>query len=313
MTFAMIFPGQGSHNFDLLKKISLYNSIIKKTFDEASYYINFNLWKLIQKKNLDIMNYNKYIQAIILTTSVSIYRLWKKKIKINPNIVAGHSLGEYSALVCAKCIHFCDGLKIVMIRNQLMKDAMIRKPGRMIAIIGLKINIIKNICYKFSKQEIVSIACINSELEVVISGNKKSVQLAGEECKKYGAKAIFKLSMHIASHCQLMKSAAIKLLDVIKKIIFHKPLFPIINNIAVKCETSGEKIKIALIKQLYQPVFWKQTIEYIISKKIPLILEIGISNVLTNLNKNLINILSISLSNQNNFLKAKKYLKKENY
>ncbi|WP_367679231.1 ACP S-malonyltransferase [Buchnera aphidicola] len=232
----------------------------------------------------------------------------EKKNGIIPTIAAGHSLGEYSALVCAKCINFNDALKIVMIRSKLMQESMIKNPGLMIAIIGLKINIVQQICTKYSEIQIVSIACINSESEIIISGHKNVIPLVGSSCKKHGAKAIFQLSINVASHCNLMKSAAKKMFHVLKKIIFHTPVFPIVNNVDVSCEFSGKKIKDALVRQLYQPIFWKQSIEFIISKNISLILETGPGNILTNLNKKLMNIVTLSLEDPKNFLILNKYI-----
>ncbi|XRX42807.1 MAG: ACP S-malonyltransferase [Buchnera aphidicola (Eriosoma harunire)] len=311
MNFAIIFPGQGSCNLNNLNIFTYNYPKAKKTFDEASHYLNYDLWKLIKKKNIDTNTYHQYMPAILLTISISIYRLWNKNINIYPNFIAGHSLGEYTALVCSQCISFHNALNLVIIRNELMKKSMFGKPGLMAAIIGLDINTIFLICKKFSTDGLVTIASINSESEIIITGHKNNVYLASLECKKQGAKAIFTLTINIASHCSLMQSASIQLSKILKNTKFNKPKLPIINNVDIQCEYNSQKIKNALIRQLIQPINWRKSINFIISKNISILLEIGINKILTNLNKSINNVVSISLHHPRNFKIATKTILQE--
>lgn len=235
----------------------------------------------------------------------------EKKNKKKPNMVAGHSLGEYSALVCSNSISFKDGLNIVVKRNKFMKEAAKNNPGSMMAIIGIKENIIKKICNIFFKNELVAISSVNSETEIVVSGNKKKLYKIEKICKLLGAKAVFHLSINIPSHCSLMKSASKKFSKFLNNFIFRKPDFPIINNVDIKYEKSDKKIKKALIRQLIEPINWKKSINFILKNKIFLFLEVGTSRVLSNLNKNIKNSISISLNDKKNFfLNNKKLIRK---
>ncbi|HET9678842.1 MAG TPA: acyltransferase domain-containing protein [Buchnera sp. (in: enterobacteria)] len=190
----------------------------------------------------------------------------KKNEKI-PNIAAGHSLGEYSALVCSNSISLKDGLKTVIQRNKLMQESAKNNPGSMMAIIGMKKKIIKKICKNFFKNEFAAISSINSDTEIVVSGNKKKLHKIEKICKLLGAKAVFHLSINIPSHCILMKNASKKFSKFLKNIFFKKPDFPIINNVDVKYEKSNKKIKTALIRQLVEPINWKKSINFILKKK----------------------------------------------
>lgn len=272
---AMIFPGQGKQNINRILSLNNQNNIIKNTFEEASEHLNYNIWKMIQ--------YKTYIQPIILTTSVAIYRFWKKIGGINPVISSGHSVGEYSALVCSNAITFEDGLKIVKKREIMMKKQMQGLETQMQAIIGLKKKIILKICKKNSKKYIVNIANINSKNQIVISGYKKSVQKTSIMCQKMGAKTII-LPINIAAHCHIMKKIKRKFMKQIKKLNIQKTKYPVINSISVEQQISKHTIRRSLVKQLFQPVQWEKTINLIHSMS-NIILEVGTNNILKSFNK----------------------------
>ncbi|QCI22209.1 ACP S-malonyltransferase [Buchnera aphidicola] len=310
-SFAMLFPGQGSQYIGMLSSFFQNNNIITQTFNEASHYINDNLLKLVKEGPKIKLNQNKYTQVIILTASVSIYRLWKKKNGRLPSLMSGHSLGEYSALVCSGSIKFSDALKIVFLRGKLMEATTINRPGLMKAIIGIESKIVQSICkIMSSKKKIVAIASINSDNQTVISGDKNTVCKTSLICKNFGAKHIFNLNINIAAHCILMKPISKQLKKILHLSIIRSPNIPIINNVDVKIENTTKKIQSALIRQIYSTVRWKEIINLIQSKKIFIMLEIGPGKILTNLNKNNKKIISFDTNNLKNFLIAFKKINK---
>lgn len=304
--FGMIFPGQGVQKKGMLTALSHTHPIIKKTFDESSGALGYNLLKLIQHDPKKKLNQSEFTQPAILTTSVSIYRLWLHEKGSLPHIMAGNSLGEYSALVCANVITLYDAIKLVKFRGKLMQKLVRNTPVAMSAIIGLNKETVINICKIQSKNQIVDPSNFNTLDHIVISGHKEAVERTSIACKKAGAKYILPISVSISSHCRLMKPAKKKLMHVLKKINFSKPICPIINNINVKCETSKKNICNALSKQLTKPVRWHEIIEYMIFKGVSLMLEVGPYSTLTKINKKNILLKSISLHNRTNFLKALK-------
>ncbi|CAL4326409.1 ACP S-malonyltransferase [Buchnera aphidicola] len=301
--FAMLFPGQGAQYIGMLSSF-LYknNNIFKYTFDEASHYIRFNLLKLIEEGPHKKLNQSKYAQVAILTSSVSIYRLWHNKNGRPPSLMSGHSLGEYSALVCSDSIKFSDALKIVFLRGILMQKITINRPSLMQAIINIDQKIVKKACFMASSKKVVSLASVNSYNQSVISGDKSAVYKVSEYCKKLGARHVFNLNINIPAHSKLMQPIAEKLKNILKVITIKKPKIPIINNVDVKIEKSSNKIKNALIKQMYSTVRWKEIIDLIQLKQIFTMIEIGPNKILTNLNKKNKKIISLSTNNLKNFL-----------
>lgn len=307
--FAMLFPGQGSQYIGMLSSFFYKkNNIFKETFDEASQYINYNLLKLMQKGPKKKLNESKYTQPVILTASVSIYRFWQKKSGKFPSYMSGHSLGEYSALVCSNAMQFSDALKIVFLRGELMQRTTVNRPSLMQAITGIDKKIVEIACLIASKKKVASIASINSNNQIIISGDKIAVQKAGLYCKKYGAKHVFNINVNIPAHCEILKPVANKLKEILKTININQPKIPIINNVDVKSENFSKNIKNALIRQIYNTVRWKEIIDFIILKKTFIMLEVGPSKILTNLNKNNKDILSFCTNNLKNFSIALKVI-----
>ncbi|CAL4323024.1 Malonyl CoA-acyl carrier protein transacylase [Buchnera aphidicola (Neophyllaphis podocarpi)] len=313
MKYAVIFPGQNFQSIKNLNNLAKKYSSIKKKFYEASDYLNCNLWNIIQNLDEKKINLNNYIQPIILTISVSIYNIWKQKKQKKPTIMVGHSLGEYSALVCSNSINFGDALKLIMIRSKLMQEVSIKNEGLMYAIVGIDKNIINNICNLVSNKEIVSIAAINSPDQVIISGNKNSIIKTIKICKNIGAKYVIKLPTKIPSHCILMKDISIIFKKKLKKIKFKNPKYLFIDNANAKFINSESDIKNSLVKQLYCPILWTEVMK-LIEKKIFLSIEIGTKNILSNINKYLTKINSLTINNEKNLYTALKYIlnKKEN-
>jgi len=302
--FSMIFPGQGFQKFTNIINLSNTHSIIKNTFEEVSEYLKHNLLLLIKDIPVKKLYNSKFIESIIITTSVSIYRLWIELKGKAPFIVAGNSLGEYSALICSNVLTLKDTIKLIQFRSQLMKETVKNKKTAMQAIIGLDKKTVIDICKKQTYNKIVTVSNFNTLDQIVISGDQDAVKKASIACKLAGAQHTHMLPINVASHCSLMKSAEKSLFNKLKKINFKKPMYPILNNVDVKCESSKKKIVDALVRQISNPVRWQEIIEYMISKKIILILEAGSNAILTKMHKKNSTLKSIVLNNEKNFYKA---------
>lgn len=289
----MIFPGQSIQNINQILHLNKYNHVIKNTFDEASEYLHYNIWKNIQKKKY-IIKKQGYAQPILITIAVAIYRFWKKISGKNPHIVSGHSLGEYSALICSDAIKFSEGLLLVQRREHMMKKNSSSLEIQMQAIIGLSKNIIVEILKKNHLIKFISIASINSKNQVIISGYKKPVEKINITLEALGA-IIIPLKIDVAAHCFIMKKIYRKFSKQIKKILIKKTKYPVINSTIIKKQNKSDTIQKNFIKQLSHPVQWEKTM-HIITLTSDIILEISTNNVLKKICKdnNYINIISIN-------------------
>ncbi|WMY97705.1 MAG: ACP S-malonyltransferase [Arsenophonus sp.] len=301
--FAMIFPGQGSQSSGMLGDLAKKFVIIKKTFLESSDILGYDLWNFLQNASETELNKTSKTQPIVLSTSVSIFRIWQEINGKMPQFMAGHSLGEYSALVCSGVLDFQEAIKLVELRGKLMQKVFPKGKGGMYAIIGLDNESVSKICYDISKNKTVSPANFNAPNQIVIAGNKKDVEKAALLCKYAGAKYIIPLSISVPSHCMLMKPAAKKLEKALKKIKFHNPKIPIVNNVDVKIEFCINKIKNALVRQMYSPVRWVEIIQFLSKRKISNFIEIGPGKILTKLTKRINNKINVIAINDINSLK----------
>ena len=290
--FAMVFPGQGSQAVGMLKDLAENYPVVKSTFDEASQVLGYDLWALVQEGPAEELNKTWQTQPALLASSVAIYRVWQSINGAQPEFMAGHSLGEYSALVCACVIDFKDAIKLVELRGKLMQEAVPSGTGAMFAIIGLDNDSIQKACEQAAQGQVVAPVNFNSPGQVVIAGNKEAVERAGALCKEAGAKRALPLAVSVPSHCALMKPAADKLAITLNDITFNTPKFAVINNVDVKVETSAEKIKAALIAQLYSPVRWTESVEEMAKQGVTLLVEMGPGKVLTGLTKRIVDSLS---------------------
>ncbi len=284
MSLAFIFPGQGSQSVGMLAAFA-DNSTVRATFEEASEALGYDLWSLTQDGPAEELNKTEKTQPALLTASVALWRLWQEQNGQQPEMLAGHSLGEYSALVCAGVLDLADAVKLVEARGQFMQQAVPAGTGRMAAIIGLDDSAIVEACKESEQGEVVSAVNFNSPGQVVIAGNAEAVERAMTLCKEKGAKRALPLPVSVPSHCALMKPAADKLAEKLHSIQFNAPQIPVVNNVDVEAETSSEAIKDALIRQLYNPVRWTETITLLKNKGIETFVECGSGNVLSGLNK----------------------------
>ncbi|WP_434524464.1 ACP S-malonyltransferase [Photorhabdus asymbiotica] len=295
--FAMVFPGQGSQSLGMLADLAAEFPVVEHTFAEASDVLGYDLWTLVQQGPAEELNKTWQTQPALLAASVAIWRIWQEKGGKAPALMAGHSLGEYSALVCAGVIDFKQAIKLVELRGKLMQEAVPESTGAMYAIIGLDNESIDRACKEAAQGQIVSPVNFNSPGQVVIAGEKEAVERAGVACKAAGAKRVLPLAVSAPSHCVLMKPAADKLAVVLNGIEFSHPQFPVVNNVDVKIEQSAEAIRDALVRQLYNPVRWTETVEFIAGQSVGQLLEIGPGKVLTGLTKRIVDTLSAAAVN----------------
>ncbi|MCU8532995.1 ACP S-malonyltransferase [Vibrio vulnificus] len=295
--FAIVFPGQGSQAVGMLADLGEQYEIVKQTFAQASEALGYDLWALVQNGPAEDLNQTFRTQPALLASSVAIWRVWQELGLARPENLAGHSLGEYSALVCAGVIDFQEAIKLVELRGQLMQEAVPAGTGAMYAIIGLDDEAIAKACEEAAQGDVVSPVNFNSPGQVVIAGSKDAVERAGALCKEAGAKRALPLPVSVPSHCALMKPAAEKLAVALESIEFKAPQLPVINNVDVVAETDPAKIKDALVRQLYSPVRWTESVELMSSQGVEKLLEMGPSKVLTGLTKRIVKSLEAAAVN----------------
>jgi [acyl-carrier-protein] S-malonyltransferase len=306
---AFVFPGQGSQTVGMLADFA-DNEVVKNTFLEASDALGYNLWQLIAEGPSEKLNQTNFTQPALLTASVALWRLWASQSAVKPAMLAGHSLGEYSALVCADVISLAEGVKLVEKRGEFMQASVPAGVGAMAAIIGLDDQAIIEACATAQNDEVVAAVNFNSPGQVVIAGHKDAVERAGVLCKEAGAKRVLPLPVSVPSHCALMKDAADKLAEEFNSVTFNTPTIPVVNNVDVSAETDAEAIKLALIKQLYSPVRWTETIEALAKNGTSLVVEAGPGKVLQGLIKRIDkSITSFSVNDQASLAKALETIK----
>ncbi len=295
--FAFVFPGQGSQTLGMLADLATQYPIVETTFSEASSVLGYDLWQLVQQGPAEELNKTWQTQPALLAASVAIFRVWQQQGGKMPAIMAGHSLGEYSALVCAGVLDFQAAIRLVELRGKLMQEAVPEGTGAMSAIIGLDNAAIAKACEESAQGQVVSPVNFNSPGQVVIAGNKEAVERAGAACKAAGAKRALPLPVSVPSHCALMKPAADKLAVALQEITFNAPQVPVVNNVDVHTETDPEAIRSALVRQLYSPVRWTESVEFMAAQGVTLLLEVGPGKVLTGLTKRIVDTLTAAAVN----------------
>lgn len=301
--FAFVFPGQGSQNVGMLADLAAAYPLVEETFREASDTLGYDLWQLVSQGPAEELNKTWQTQPALLAASVAIYRVWQQQGGEQPVLMAGHSLGEYSALVCAGVLNFADAIKLVELRGKLMQEAVPEGTGAMQAIIGLDDAAIRQACEESAQGQVVSPVNFNSPGQVVIAGNKEAVERAGAACIAAGAKRALPLPVSVPSHCALMKPAADKLAIALQDITFNAPSVPLINNVDVKAESDADAIRHALVRQLYSPVRWTESVEAMASQGVTQLMEMGPGKVLTGLTKRIVDSLTAAAVNDTASLK----------
>jgi len=284
-TLALVFPGQGSQTVGMLAELYQTYDIVRDTFAEASAALGYDLWQLVANGPEADLNETHRTQPALLTGSVAVFRLWQQQGLPQPGYLAGHSLGEYSALVCAGVLSLTDAVKLVEKRGQYMQAAVPAGVGAMSAIIGLDDALIAKACSEAAQGEVVAPVNYNSPGQVVIAGHKAAVERANELCKAAGAKRALPLPVSVPSHCALMQSAAESLKADLLTLNFNSPVIPVVNNVDVAVTSDSLAIQDALVRQLYSPVRWTETIEYLATQGVTTVIELGAGKVLSGLIK----------------------------
>jgi [acyl-carrier-protein] S-malonyltransferase len=282
---AFVFPGQGSQQVGMLAELAEQHSIITDTFAEASEVLGYDLWDLVQNGPAEDLNQTDKTQPALLTSGVALWRLWQQQGGAAPAVVAGHSLGEYTALVCAGAIDFKDGVKLVKLRGEFMQQAVPAGTGAMSAILGLADDLIAQACKDAEQGEIVSPVNYNCPGQVVIAGHKAAVERAMELCKEAGAKRAIPLPVSVPSHCELMKPAAEEMAAELANIEVKMPAIQVIQNTTAAAATTIDELKENLLSQLYSPVLWTDSVQGMIEQGVENTVECGPGKVLSGLNK----------------------------
>ena len=284
MAFAFLFPGQGSQSLKMMDGFADL-PVVKQTFDEASAALGEDLWAMLQADSADAINATVNTQPLMLAAGVATYRAWLAQGGAVPAAVAGHSLGEYSALVAAGSLDFADAIRLVRLRAQAMQEAVPAGEGAMAAILNLSDDDIRAACEEAAQGEVVEPVNFNSPGQVVIAGSKAAVERAMELCKARGAKRALPLPVSVPSHCTLMKPAAERLAAALATVDIKAPQIPVLHNADVASYSDAGQIRDALTRQLYRPVRWTETIQQLAADGIVLMAECGPGKVLAGLAK----------------------------
>ena len=284
MSFAFVFPGQGSQSVGMM---AAYGdaAVVRATFDEASAALGDDLWQMVAEGPAEALTQTVNTQPVMLTAGIAAWRLWSEKGGKMPAVLAGHSLGEYSALVAAGVIEFKDAVPLVRLRAAAMQEAVPLGTGAMAAVLGLDNAGIAAACAEAAQGEIVEPVNFNANGQTVIAGHKAAVERAMEACKARGAKMAKALPVSAPFHSSLIRPAADKLAARLAELTFKAPLIPVINNVDVEIESDPARIKDALIRQSYNPVRWVETIQKMAAMGVATVAECGPGKVLAGLTK----------------------------
>lgn len=284
-SLAFVFPGQGSQRIGMIADVAAQYAVVESTFREASDVLGYDLWALIQGGTQEDINLTERTQPILLTASVALWRVWQVRGGPSPAIMAGHSLGEWSALVCAGVVEFAAAVDLVRLRGAYMQEAVPAGQGAMAAIIGLSDAGIRACCEEASAGEVVAPVNFNAPGQVVIAGNTAAVERAIAACKAAGAKRALSLPVSAPFHTTLMRPAADRLATHIHATPFVVPRIPVVHNVHARTEVDPEAIKRLMIEQIYSPVLWVDTVAALVASGVSTTVECGPGKVLSGLNK----------------------------
>ncbi len=284
-SLAFIFPGQGSQSVGMLSDMVETYPVVKETFDQASAVLDLDLWSLVQNGPEDLLNRTDITQPALLTASIALWRVWQQREGQLPAILSGHSLGEYSALVCAEALDFEDAVRLVNLRGQYMQAAVPAGQGAMAAILGLDNEAINGACQQAAQGQVVTAVNFNSPGQTVIAGNSEAVDRAIELVKQAGAKRAMRLAVSAPSHCDLMLPAAAELEKILESTEIKMPAIPVVHNVNAGVGDSPSQIRKLLVQQLYQPVLWVDCVKFMLDQGATKLVECGPGKVLSGLVK----------------------------
>ena len=286
MQFAMLFPGQGSQSVGMMNGFEEH-AIIKQTFEHAADILKQDVWAMVTQPN-ELLNQTTNTQPLMLVAGFATWKLWQSQIGTLPSAMAGHSLGEYTALVAAGVISFEDALPLVRYRAEVMQGAVAEGVGAMAAILGLEDSVVNEVCQSAAQGQVLEAVNLNSPGQVVIAGHREAVERGMEAAKAKGAKRALLLPVSVPSHCALMKPAADKLASYLQNVQFSTPTVQVLQNADVIAYQDAEKIKDALVRQLYSPVRWVETVQTLREQGITQAFECGPGKVLAGLAKRIV-------------------------
>ncbi len=284
---AFVFPGQGSQSIGMLADLAEAFPSVEKTFEQASDALGLDLWKLVQQGAAEQLNQTQNTQPAMLAAGVAMWRVWCEQTSIKPGFVAGHSLGEYTALVCSDAMQFEDGISLVAERGRLMQEAVPEGIGAMAAIIGLSDEDVMTICTENAENEVLAAVNFNAPGQVVLAGHTQAVDRAMAAAKEKGAKRAIKLPVSVPSHCALMETAAEKLAVKMKGKI-NIPRMTLIHNVDAMKHSIVEEIQLILKEQLFKPVRWVDSIKSMNDQGVDVFVECGPGKVLKGLNRRIV-------------------------
>ncbi|MEH6466347.1 MAG: ACP S-malonyltransferase [Porticoccus sp.] len=282
---AFVFPGQGSQKIGMLSELAEQFNIVTSTFAEASEVLGYDLWDLVQNGTQEDITLTERTQPLLLTASVAVWRVWQQEGGAQPTLMAGHSLGEWSALVCAGVVNFKDAVRLVRNRGAYMQEAVPAGEGAMAAIIGLDDDVIVSICADACQGEEVAAVNFNSPGQVVIAGNATAVDRAINDCKEAGAKRALPLPVSAPFHTNLMQPAADRLASEIMDTEFSEPETLVVHNVNAQTESNPERIKQLMIEQICSPVLWVDCVKTLTDSGVNTVVECGAGKVLSGLCK----------------------------
>ena len=282
---AFLFPGQGSQSVGMMAAIAGNSGLVEQTFEEASNVLGYDLWAVSRDGPAERLGQTEVTQPALLAAGIATWRIWKDLGGFNPNFLAGHSLGEYTALVAAGSIEFTDAIALVAERGKMMQEATPAGSGAMAAVIGLDDEVLAEVCVTAAQGQVVSCANFNSPGQVVIAGDKDAVDRACTLASEAGARAAIPLSVSAPSHCLLMRPAAERFEKVLSTLAISEGEIPVIHNVDVASHQDSDEIRSALAMQLWQPVRWSATIQSLISMGVGHFAECGPGKVLAGLNR----------------------------
>ncbi len=291
---AFVFPGQGSQKVGMLAAMAAGQPLVEQTFAEASEQLGYDLWQLVQQGPQQELNLTERTQPMLLTAGVALWRVWQENGGVHPGLMAGHSLGEFTALVCADSIGFADAVKLVQQRGAFMQSAVPVGVGAMAAIIGLDDDSINRACAEAAAEEVVAAVNYNSPGQVVIAGHAGAVERAIDLCKAAGAKRALPLPVSAPFHTDLMRPAGEQLALAIAGIEVRAPRIPVVHNVNARTEDSPERIKALLVEQIYSPVQWVDCVRAMRAGGAELAIECGPGNVLSGLNRRVEKTLTVA-------------------
>ena len=293
MKYSIVFPGQGSQSLGMLSDLNSNFSVVSKVFQEASDSISVDLWKILNEDQ-EALNLTENTQPIMLAAGYATFKVLSEETSLSPDSMAGHSLGEYTALVASSSMNLFDAIRLVKKRGELMQAAVPSGTGSMAAILGLEDSVIIEICQKASNNGVVEAVNFNSPGQVVIAGEKNAVAHACELMKEAGAKRALILSVSVPSHCSLMKEAAAKFKTFIEAVEFKAPNRKVIHNVDADYAGDTIDIKAKLVEQLHMPVLWTDSVNKMKESGVEKLIEVGPGKVLTGLTKRIDKSLSAS-------------------